>query len=370
MNIIPLNSQTRTVLAMGLLNVVPPLLLFTWFLSALHGTSASAETRRSTYIVHIVKSLMPKVFTSHHDWYSTTVDSLKSASNQSAPTLLHVYDNAVHGFSAVLSGDEVERLRSSPGFVSAYSDRIAMIDTTHTTDFLHLNPLTGLWPASDYGTDVIIGVIDCGVWPESASFKDDGMTKIPSRWKGTCEVGQEFNSSLCNLKLIGARYFNKGIASNPDVAIKIMNSTRDTEGYGTHTSSTAAGNYVKGALFFGYATGTARGVAQRARVAMYKVSWGFDRTYASDVVAGMDQAVADGVDIIFISLGFNKAPLYADPIAIASFGAMENGVLVSSSAGNDGPDFGTLLNGVLWALTVAAGSIDRSFGGTLTLGNG
>ncbi|KAK2984150.1 hypothetical protein RJ640_022662 [Escallonia rubra] len=89
---------------------------------------------------------------------------------------------------------------------------------------------------------------------------------------------------------------------------------------------------------------------------MYKVSWGFEGTYASDVIAGMDQAVADGC-------------LYADPIAIASFGAMENGVLVSSSAGNDGPGFGTLHNGVPWALTVAAGSIDRSFGGTLTLGN-
>ncbi|KAK3007647.1 hypothetical protein RJ639_013881 [Escallonia herrerae] len=250
-------------------------------------TSASAETRRSTYVVHIDKSLMPK------------------------------------------------------------DVRIAMLDTTHTTEFLHLNPLTELWPASDYGTDVIIGAIDCGVWPESTSLKDDGMTKIPSR------------------------YFNKGVvASNPDVAIKIMNSTRDTEGHGTHTSSTVAGNYVKGASFFGYATGTARGVAPRARVAMYKVSWGFDGTYASDVIAGMDQAVADGVDIISISMGFNRVPLYAEPIAIASFGAMENGVLVSSSAGNDGPGFRTLHNGVPWGLTVAAGSIDRSFGGTLTLGNG
>ncbi|KAK4487876.1 hypothetical protein RD792_003614 [Penstemon davidsonii] len=319
----------------------------------------SAE--RSHYIVHMDKSSMPKVFPTHTQWYSSTLNSLKSK------TLVYIYDNTFHGFSAMLSEDELQALEKKPGFVSAYRDINVTLDTTHTYEFLSLNPSTGLWPASKYGEDVIVGVIDSGVWPESPSFKDDGMPQVPKRWNGLCESGQDFNVTLCNRKLIGVRYFNKGVrAAYPN--IKAIDSGRDTEGHGTHTSSTVAGSYVKGASFFGYASGTARGVAPRARLAIYKVTWD-EWTTSSDLLAGFDQAVGDGVDVISISMGVDQVPLYLDPIAIASFGAMEKGVFVSSSAGND-MSIGSLHNGIPWVLTVAAGSIDRFFTGILTLGNG
>lgn len=346
----------------------PFLFLFVFF-----GGSSLVSAQRSTYIVHMDKPFMPKAFSDHEKWYSNIILSLSSTNlkfdYQNQPRILYIYDNALHGFSAVLSSDELKSLKKKPGFVSAYVDKVATLDTTHTPEFLSLNQATGLWPASEYGKDVIVGVIDTGVWPESESYRDDGMSDIPSRWKGKCDGGYDFNSSLCNKKLIGVRYFNKGmLAVNPKLN-KFKYSARDTVGHGTHTSSIVAGNYIKDVSFFGYASGIAKGVAPRARVAIYKVLWP-GASYASDALAGIDQAIAEGVDVISISMGFNLAPLFEDPIAIASFGAMEKGIFVSCSAGNGGTTMGHLHNGIPWVSTVAASSIDRWFSGVLTLGNG
>ncbi|XP_057794459.1 subtilisin-like protease SBT3 [Salvia miltiorrhiza] len=335
--------------------------------------SVLVSADRSTYIVHMDKSLMPKAFSTHHHWYSSLLKSVARTwldADGSEPKLVHTYDNAFHGFSAVMSESEVAALKKSPGFLSAYPDDVVTPDTTHSYKFLSLNTATGLWPASQYGKDVIIGVVDSGIWPESPSFNDDGMTGIPARWKGICQAGDQFNSSHCNKKLIGARYFNEGSrASNPDINIT-MNSARDESGHGTHVASTAAGNYVDDVSFFGYAGGRARGVAPRARLAAYKVTGWDSGSVESDVLAGIDQAVADGVDILSISLSYLRTNLYENPIAIAGFGAREKGILVSVSAGNRGPSAATLLEGIPWAVISASGTIDRWFAGTLTLGNG
>ncbi|XP_010059919.2 subtilisin-like protease SBT3 isoform X1 [Eucalyptus grandis] len=330
------------------------------------------------YIIHMDSSFMPKAFSDHHSWYLATVSSLAQspspnvrarASAASTSRLIYSYTHVIQGFSASLSPSELEALKKRPGYVSSLKDLPVKADTTHSTQFLGLNSNAGAWPTSDYGKDIIIGLVDTGVWPESPSFNDDGMTAIPSKWKGECEVGTQFNASMCNRKLIGARFFNKAlIAKYPNVTLS-MNSTRDTEGHGTHTSTTAAGNYVKGASFFGYAPGTATGVAPRSRVAMYKALW-VESPYSADVIAAIDQAIIDGVDVLSLSFGLNGVPLYEDLIAIATYAAMEKGIFVSTSAGNEGPLLQTLHNGTPWVITVAAGDMDRDFGGTITLGSG
>ncbi|KAL8030035.1 hypothetical protein ABFX02_14G261700 [Erythranthe guttata] len=346
---------------MELLVMAVALFLISVFLLA---DDVSAE--RTTYIVHMDKSSMPKAFSSHHHWYSSMLNSAKSL-DESEPKIIYTYDNAFHGFSVVMNKHELEALKKSPGFLSAFEDGVVTTDTTHSYKFLSLNTATGLWPASNYGKDVIIGILDTGIWPESPSFRDEGMTEIPPRWKGSCQGGQDFNSSLCNKKLIGVRYFNQGTrAAFPENPVP--DTARDDQGHGTHVASIAAGNYVDGVSFFGYAPGTARGVAPRARLAAYKVLFGGG--YESDVLAGIDQAVADGVDIISISITFRRASLYENPMAIAAFGAREKGVLVCFSAGNRGPSGITVRAGIPWAVVVASGTIDRWFGGSVTLGNG
>jgi hypothetical protein len=138
------------------------------------------------------------------NWYSSIVDCLdskrptSSEENQSFSSFVYTYNHVLHGFSASLSQEALDNLRESPGFVSAYRDRNATLDTTHTPEFLSLNPTGGLWAASNYGEDVIIGVIDSGVWPESDSFKDDGMSsQVPARWKGICQVGEGCSIPPC-----------------------------------------------------------------------------------------------------------------------------------------------------------------------------
>ncbi|MED6116596.1 hypothetical protein PIB30_101694 [Stylosanthes scabra] len=315
---------------------------------------------------------MPKVFSSHHDWYKSTLSlALENDHNTPLPAnkLIYSYKNVMNGFSASLTPQEHELIKASPGYISSVLDVKVKLHTTHTPKFLGLNPSFGAWPSSQYGKDVIVGLVDTGIWPESESFKDNGgFSNVPSRWKGQCENSIHFNSSNCNKKLIGAKFFNKGfIAHNPK--IKLPMSTRDIEGHGTHTSSTAAGGIVHNVSYFGYAKGTATGIAPMAHLAMYKALWG-EASYSTDVIAAIDSAIEDGVDVLSLSFGFDDVPLYSDPVAIATFAAVEKGIFVTASAGNDGPALQTLHNGTPWVITVAASTVDREFHGTLVLGNG
>jgi hypothetical protein len=64
--------------------------------------------------------------------------------------------------------------------------------------------------SSNYAEDVIIGVLDTGIWPERHSFSDSSLSPVPSSWKGVCETSNDFTALACNRKIIGARAFYKG----------------------------------------------------------------------------------------------------------------------------------------------------------------
>ncbi|KAE9445649.1 hypothetical protein C3L33_22450, partial [Rhododendron williamsianum] len=155
-------------------------------------------------------------------------------------------------------------------------------------------------------------------------------------------------------KVIGATYYN--LDSDPQAHPTPV----DQDGHGTHTSSTAAGVPIASASLYGLAAGTARGGVPSARIAMYKVCWSIGCT-DMDLLAGFDAAIADGVDVISVSIGGSPRPFFEDPIAIGSFHAMKKGVFVSCSGGNSGPQLMTVENVAPWLLTVAASSIDRQF---------
>ncbi|KAI5417345.1 hypothetical protein KIW84_042088, partial [Lathyrus oleraceus] len=185
----------------------------------------------------------------------------------------------------------------------------------------------------------------------------------PAKWKGRCEL----NGTACNNKLIGARSFNNAAMSRKG---QKGEAPIDEDGHGTHTASTAAGAFVDDAEVLGNAKGTAAGMAPHAHLAIYKVCFGEDCP-ESDILAALDAAVEDGVDVISISLGLNEPPpFFNDSTAIGAFAAIQKGIFVSCSAGNFGPSDGSLVNGAPWILTVGASTIDRSIVATTVLGNG
>ncbi|XP_016456337.2 LOW QUALITY PROTEIN: subtilisin-like protease SBT1.4 [Nicotiana tabacum] len=323
-----------------------------------------------TFIVHVSKSHKPHIFTTHHNWYSSILRSVSSSSQHSAK-ILYSYDYAARGFSARITSGQADRLRRVPGVVSVIPDRARQLHTTHTPTFLGLADSFGLWPNSDYADDVIVGVLDTGIWPERPSFSDDGLSAVPSGWKGKCETGQDFPATSCNRKIIGARLFYKGYEADRGSPIdesKESKSPRDTEGHGTHTASTAAGSVVANASFFQYAKGEARGMAVKARIAAYKICWKTG-CFDSDILAAMDQAVADGVHVISLSVGADGyAPEYdVDSIAIGAFGHYLIKFLSDSSVLQS---FYTAVNVAPWILTVAASTIDREFPANVILGDG
>ncbi|XP_042466117.1 subtilisin-like protease 4 [Zingiber officinale] len=339
--------------------------LFVSFLLFAKGAACDEELK--AYIVHVEDQ--PDVSAYDGDYYTFLLaGTLEIQEDDAASRVIHSYRNVMTGFSAMLTERDVAAMSKVDWFVRVVPSLVYRPLTTHTPLFLGLRHRThSVWNATNMGEGVIIGVLDSGITPGHPSYSDRGMPPPPPKWKGRCDLGNVSSSTeqFCNNKLIGARSFvNYNRSGNGS-----MDSPIDNDGHGTHTSSTAAGAFVKRANVYGLARGVAAGVAPLAHLAIYKVCAN-DECQAHDILAGMDAAVEDGVDVLSISLGSDPSPFYLDPIAIGGFNAMRKGVFVSCSAGNSGPFNSTVSNDAPWLLTVAASTMDREFLATVKLGDG
>ncbi|GMY22767.1 subtilisin-like protease SBT3 [Fagus crenata] len=184
-----------------------------WLLLLLLGVNnaISAVEEYQTYIIHLDHSHKPETFLTHESWHRSILNSLLSSPADDNELLLYSYNHVMHGFSARLTSSQLFEIEKSPAHLVTYPESFGKLLTTYTPKFLGLKHNSGIWPAASYGEDVIVGILDTGIWPESESFKDEGMSPVPQRWKGTCENGTAFSPSACNRKLIGARSFSKGL---------------------------------------------------------------------------------------------------------------------------------------------------------------
>ncbi len=289
---------------------------------------------------------------------------------------MYEYGLTFNGFAARLSGLEASRLSTQAGVIAVVEDELRKVDTISTPDFLGLTADGGAWDLGYKGQNIVIGIVDSGIWPENPSFAETTSRGFPNlrKWSGECVEGDAFDASDCNRKLIGARYFNEGWGGDAGVTADFPYeylSPRDADGHGSHTASTAGGNGNVEVVVDGQVLGTASGMAPMARIAAYKVCWGRGEEggcFSTDSVAAIEQAVADGVDVINFSIS-GTSTNFLDPVEIAFLGAADAGVFVAASAGNT-PGASTVAHPSPWITTVAAGTHDRYYEATLTLGNG
>nr|XP_033511934.1 CO(2)-response secreted protease-like isoform X2 [Nicotiana tomentosiformis] len=292
------------------------------------------------------------------------IQLMSSLTTRRKNAVVHSYKNSFSGFAARLSDAEAQSIAEQPGVVSVFLNPVFQLHTTRSWDFLrdqydlvHDFSYSSGSNSTSNEADTIIGIFDTGIWPESERFNDKGMGPVPSRWKGTCTKGYDFNSSSCNRKLIGARFYDDGGSPTP-----VTGTPRDHDGHGTHVAATAAGSPVAGASYYGLAAGTAKGGSPGSRIAVYRICTPYGCS-GSAIMKAFDDALADGVDIINLSIGQPAGAEFEfsrNPISIGAFHAVEKGILVVSSAGNDGPLRETIVNVVPWIFTIAATTIDRN----------
>lgn len=304
---------------------------------------------------------------------------------------IYDYKTSFNGFAAELTPEAAGKLALRSDVLLVSKNELVSIDTSSTPSFLGLTEPGGLWDQlggmGRGGEDVVIGIVDSGIWAENPSFSDRTGTggkenrrpeyyPLPG-WDAPCVAGEAFKSTLCNNKLIAAQYFNESWGGNAGINAQRpweYNSPRDYNGHGSHTASTAGGNYYINPAGPGLVFGRISGIAPRARLSVYKALWSTQdgstaSGFTADLVAAVDTAVADGVDVINYSIS-GSTTSFLVPVMVSFLYAADAGVFVATSAGNSGPTYGTVAHAGPWVTTVAAGTHNRSGQGSVTLGDG
>ena len=373
------------------------------------GISGYSATKPATGKQLNAKSSSVKSYT------SLLEDKQKALASRVGVKTLYNYTLAFNGFAAELTSEDAARLAKSSSVASVTPNEIlhvqaataapAVPEPETSGEYLKLTTPGGVWDSiggsQNAGKGVVVGVLDTGIAPENPSFAGDALgttastnkpylsgnnvlfTKGDGNTFSSSRVeGEQFDSADYSTKIVGAKFFVDGFGEG-NIGTAAANgeylSPRDGDSHGSHTASTAAGNADVDATVSGSDFGSIAGVAPAAKVAAYKVCWSGpdpdpdvqtdDGCATLDIVAAIDQAVADGVDVINYSIGGGSASTVYSASDEAFLNAAAAGIFVSASAGNDGPGPSTLDNAAPWVTTVAASTIP-GYESTLELGNG
>ncbi|MEO8247588.1 MAG: S8 family serine peptidase [Chloroflexota bacterium] len=243
------------------------------------------------------------------------------------------WTTALNGFAAHLSEAQVAVLDGQPGIAAVETDHVRPL-AGHTS----LASVRGVAhsPRLRGGAGVVVGIVDSGIAPESPAFAEvPGLGRAPRDFVGACAEGEGWSPEDCTRKVVGARWFVSGFGADRVRASESL-SARDVLGHGTQVSSVAAGNAGVSVRVDGGDAGQFGGIAPQARIATYKACWGApdpadDGCSTADVVAAVDAAVADHVDVLNLALAGGEG---LDTLQRALLGAAEADVVVVGAAGS------------------------------------
>ncbi|KAK8693465.1 hypothetical protein V6N13_071048 [Hibiscus sabdariffa] len=265
--------------------------------------SSEEEETKNFYIVYLGDGPSSKGAAVRK--HLSLLSSVKASEHDAKESMVYSYTKSFNAFAAKLSRDEAQMLKELDEVASVFPNRYHKLHTTKSWDFIGF-PQTAKRNLK-LERDIIVGLLD-------TDFNVDRSCS----WTALIE----FNS-----KLVGAKYFK--LDGNPDPADIL--SPIDVDGHGTHTSSTLAGNLVPNANLYGLANGTARGAVPSARIATYKVCWASSGCADMDILAAMDDATSDGVDVISISIGGATGDFVTDSISVGAFHALKKGIITVAS---------------------------------------
>src|SRR3954471_11733734 len=274
------------------------------------------------------------------------------------------YRYAFNGVAAVLSESEAAAVANLSGVKHVEQEHTQQLQTDVGPAWIGA---TSIWDGSavggahgSMGEGVVVGDIDTGInhdHPSFAATGGDGYTVRNPRgtYYGLCDPVT--GAPLCNSKLIGVYDFT---GTSPE----------DDNEHGSHTASTAVGNVTPAAVLHAPTIDITRklsGVAPHANLITYKACTAAGCLNV-DTTQAIDQATADGVDVINFSIGGGSDDAWSDSNAQAFLGARDAGVFASVAAGNDGPAERTLgaPANAPWVTAVAATTHNRKFVNALT----
>ena len=289
-------------------------------------------------------------------------------------TIRHQFTDSINAFSIELTQKQVAAFAQLPQVAFVQRSQLRPLLTDRGPEFIGAKAVWDGGSSSGLpyeGEGEVIGMLDTGINTDHPSFAatgGDGYTATnplgSGNYLGDCATG----ASVCNDKLIGV--WSWPVITDTYQGIRPP-SGEDYNGHGSHTASTAAGNVVLNAPLLGSSLGDGHGtptgftfdrvsgVAPHANIIAYQVCFPVAGCPDEAVLLAVDQAIADGVDVINFSIGGSERYPWTDPLALAFLSARDAGISIAAAAGNAGPDFYTLSHSAPWYLAVAASTDDR-----------